>query len=80
MIFVCKTKVLQFTGFNLNAMKTFKGLAISLLKVPKKANGQKIHQENFCVSTKTAKVFSRLTLVIYSILLGKLRHYTSIVH
>ena len=43
------------------------GLDSSALKVLKKAIAQKIHRKTFAFHQKTAKLFSRLTFVIYSI-------------
>ena len=41
--------------FNPNVGKTFAGLALSVLKVLKKAIAQKIHQESFHILSKICK-------------------------
>ena len=42
-------------GFHLNVGKTFADLTSFILNVPKKAIAQKIHKENFHVSSKICK-------------------------
>ena len=45
-------KVSRFTGFHSNVEKIFAGLALSVLKMLKKAIAQKIYQENYIILLK----------------------------